>query len=78
MVRGVIRTATLNGRAYYEAGPQKNDRFAVKVTLPEAGVPYLVEWDYPDDKLRTMEMVAQDATDPSQRLRAADRRVLRR
>ncbi|OGV36402.1 MAG: hypothetical protein A2X48_03350 [Lentisphaerae bacterium GWF2_49_21] len=52
---------TLDGRTYYEAGPKKNDRFAVKLDLPAAGVPYLIEWDYPDDKVRTMEMVGQDA-----------------
>ncbi len=56
---------SLEGRSYFEAGPNRNDRFAVKVDLPEAGVPYLVEWDYPDDKLRTMEMLGQDALNPS-------------
>jgi hypothetical protein len=64
VVRGETRTGTLDGRPYFEAGVKKNDRFAVHVTLPEAGVPYVVEWDYPDDKLRTMEMVAHDALNP--------------
>ncbi|HCE44207.1 MAG TPA: hypothetical protein DET40_11725 [Lentisphaeria bacterium] len=54
----------LDGRTYFEAGKKKNDRFAVKLDLPAAGVPYVIEWDYPDDKLRTMELVGQDAKNP--------------
>ena len=61
---GNLKKCELSGRSYLEAGVKKNDRFAVKVDLPEAKVPYLIEWDYPDDKARTMEMVAQDAMSP--------------
>ncbi len=55
---------SLDGRSYFEAGPKRHDRFAVKLELPEAGRPYLIEWDYPDDKLRTMELDGQDALNP--------------
>lgn len=65
VVRGESTQGTLAGRSYYELGAKKNDRIAIRLRLPEAGVPYLVEWDYPDDKLRTMEMVAQVASTAS-------------
>ena len=64
VVRGTTRSGSLNGRGYLEAGPKHNDRFAVHVTLPAAGVPYLVEWEYPDDQLRSMEMIDQQADHP--------------
>lgn len=61
---GTCRSGSLAGRGYLKAGPKRNDRFAVRVDLPAAGVPYLVEWDYPDDRLRTAELVVQDARNP--------------
>ena len=45
--------------AYREAGEAKHDRFALRVKLPEVDCPYVVEWDYPDDKPRTMELISQ-------------------
>ena len=45
--------------AYREAGEGRNDRFAIRIKLPETDCPYVVEWDYPDDKPRTMEMISQ-------------------
>ncbi len=63
---GECTKGTLDGRTYFEAGSKKNDRFAVKVDLPAAGVPYLVEWDYPDDKVRTIEMLGQSAKSPGE------------
>ncbi len=59
--QGSCGKGELAGAKYLEAGTEMNDRFAVKVSLPDAESPYLVEWTYPDDKLRTMEMIAQDA-----------------
>ena len=61
---GNCAKGVLGERSYFEAGPKKNDRFAIRLELPAAGVPYLIEWDYPDDKLRTMEMVGQNAMHP--------------
>jgi len=53
----VVETAA--GR-YREAGSRPNDRFAVRVRLPQADAAYFVDWEYPDDKPRTMEIVAQN------------------
>ena len=44
---------------YREAGEGTNDRFAIRIKLPETDCPYVVEWDYPDDRPRTMEMISQ-------------------
>ncbi|OGV57115.1 MAG: hypothetical protein A2X45_09295 [Lentisphaerae bacterium GWF2_50_93] len=52
---------SLGGSDYLEAGSNQHDRFAIKVELPEADVPYLIEWDYPDDKIRTIEMTGQQS-----------------
>ncbi len=51
--------------AYREAGAARHGRFAVRVAFPEADCPYVVEWEYPDDKPRTMEMIAQSVRDAS-------------
>jgi hypothetical protein len=58
---GENRKGTCDGKPYLEAGPKQNDRFAVKVTLPRPFTPYLLEWDYPDDGKRTMEVIVQEA-----------------
>ena len=44
---------------YREAGPKRHDRLAWRLRLPQADAPYLIDWEYPDDKPRTMEIVAQ-------------------
>ncbi|MBT3291302.1 MAG: hypothetical protein HN380_28420, partial [Victivallales bacterium] len=44
---------------YREAPATQRSRFAVRATLPEADVAYVLEVDYPDDKARTMEILAQ-------------------
>lgn len=46
---------------YREAAAAQRSRFAVRATLPEADTAYLLEVDYPDDKPRTMEILAQPA-----------------
>ncbi len=58
---GEHRMGTLDGQAYLEAGAKGNDRFAVRVELPRPSAPYLLEWSYPDDKKRTMEVIVQNA-----------------
>jgi hypothetical protein len=57
---GKTHKTTLNGNEYLEAGTEENDRFAFRVTLPEANRPYLIEWSYPDDKKRTMDVIIQN------------------
>ena len=46
----VVRTAW---GSYREAAAARNSRFALRISLPEADCPYVVEWEYPDDKPRT-------------------------
>ena len=50
--------------SYLEAGNKRHSRFALRTTLPENNCAYIVEWEYPDDKPRTMEMISQ-VTDAS-------------
>ncbi len=45
--------------AYREASPKQRSRFALRVRMPNVGRPYVVDWEYPDDKPRTMEVIAQ-------------------
>ena len=54
---GETRTCEFDGQTYLEAGSELHDRFAIHLTLPEDNVPYWVEWTYPDDKRRTLEVV---------------------
>ena len=56
---GRWRVGELAGSRYLEAGPERCDRFAVRMKLPESGVPYLIEVDYPDDCKRTADLVFQ-------------------
>jgi hypothetical protein len=46
---------------YRETGDAHRSRLAVRVALPEADAAYVLEVDYPDDKPRTMEVLAQPA-----------------
>lgn len=52
----VIRSAL---GAYREAAGERHSRFALRVSLPKLGRPYVIDWEYPDDKPRTMDMIAQ-------------------
>ena len=58
---GTLRTATLDGRRYLEAGTEPGDRFAIRFRLPETKSAYLVEWDYPDDRRRTADVIVQSS-----------------
>ncbi|MBT3378206.1 MAG: hypothetical protein HN742_27535 [Lentisphaerae bacterium] len=44
---------------YLEMETAQRSRYAVRLALPEADAPYVIEVDYPDDKPRTMEILAQ-------------------
>jgi hypothetical protein len=50
---------TLGGVRYLEAGTNRNDRFAVRFRLPDNGPLYCFEWSYPDDKVRTADIIVQ-------------------
>jgi len=43
--------------AYREAGTKRHSRLAYRIRTPEVGSLHMVEWDYPDDKARTMDVV---------------------
>jgi hypothetical protein len=55
---------TLGGVRYLEAGTNGNDRFALRFTLPDASPLYCFEWDYPDDKRRTADIIVQPTSGP--------------
>ena len=52
----------LDGKTYLESGNGDKDRFAIRFSLPTNVPLYMLEIVYPDDKLRTMDIVVQ-ATD---------------
>lgn len=55
----------LDGRKYLESGCEANDRFALRFRL-KPGVPlYCFEFDYPDDKARTNEIIIEPCKRPS-------------
>ncbi len=58
---GENRMGELAGRSYLEAGSKRGDRFAIRFELPDADSIYLLEWDYPDDKKRTCDILAQSS-----------------
>jgi hypothetical protein len=58
---GPVRQGKLAGRDYLEAGDAAGNRFVVRLSLPDAKGVYLLEWDYPDDKVRTVDILAQSA-----------------
>jgi hypothetical protein len=55
---------TLNGVRYLEAGTGANDRFAIRFHLPDTDPLYCFEWDYPDDKTRTADVIVQPSAGP--------------
>ena len=56
---GHLRTSSLGGVKYLEAGTNKGDRFAVRLRLPADAPLCLIEIDVPDDALRTQDMIVQ-------------------
>lgn len=58
---GKLRVGQLNQRSYLEAGLERGDRFGIRIQLPDKDSIYLVEWDYPDDKKRTCDILLQSS-----------------
>ncbi|MBO7622096.1 MAG: LamG domain-containing protein, partial [Victivallales bacterium] len=58
---GSVHLASLNGRQYLETDDDEGSRFVLRAKLPDATSIYLLEWDYPDDKVRSVDVVAQSA-----------------
>lgn len=49
----------LQGVKYVETSPEAGSRFAVRVNLPGEGHLYCFEFDYPDDRARTADILVQ-------------------
>lgn len=56
---GKCRIGALDGRAYLEAGPRCNDRFALRFRLDPCSVLHCFEIDIPDDAVRTADVIVQ-------------------
>ena len=50
-----------DGKPYLEAGKKRGDRFAVRLRLPKAPAIYFLEFDYPDDAVRTCDVIVQNS-----------------
>jgi len=51
----------LDGRKYLETQNQKGFRFAIHLPALQKGKLYCFEWEIPDDKMRTVDVIAQSA-----------------
>jgi hypothetical protein len=56
---GQSRVVPSPAGTYREAGRKRHCRFAYRIRTTEVGKPLLFEWDYPDDRARTMDVVLQ-------------------
>lgn len=62
---GEAHLAKLGDKTYLEAGPRDGDRFALHFTLKENSPLWVFEIDYPDDKVRTADLIIQKAKNPN-------------
>jgi len=51
----------LDGKKYLEMPNEAGSRFALRLPRLENGKVYCLEWDIPDDKMRTVDIIAQSA-----------------
>ncbi len=58
---GDVTTSELEGRKYIEMSNEAGSRFAIHLPKLEEGKVYCFEWDIPDDKMRTVDIIAQSA-----------------
>jgi len=63
-VVGESAFGTLEGRGYLQLGPLAEDRLAVRFPLDVTKPLHVVEIDYPDDALRTMDVIVQNEWNP--------------
>ena len=64
--RAVGKTAIkqLGGVSYLEAAPEQGSRFALRFKLDQSAPLYCFEIDYPDDAVRTADLIIQRSTNP--------------
>lgn len=58
---GKTTQKTVAGKSCLEAGEERGNRFAVRFRLPDTDHLYFIEWDYPDDRKRTCDIIAQSS-----------------
>lgn len=58
---GELGTGELDGKKYLETPNMAGNRFAIHLPKLENGKVYCLEWDIPDDKMRTVDVIAQSA-----------------
>ena len=61
---GPVSAKRLGGVGYLEAGPKAGDRFAVRFALKPQATLWLFEIDYPDDAVRTADLIIQKSKKP--------------
>ena len=61
---GPTQVKRLNDVPYLEAGPAEGDRYALRFSLSTNSPLYLFEIDYPDDAVRTADMIIQRTKGP--------------
>lgn len=58
---GELSIGELDGRRYVQTGETAGERFAIHIKLPEEHQLYCLEWDFPDDRKRTVDIIAHSA-----------------
>lgn len=61
---GRLSVGELNGRKYLEAGPKEHERFAIHLPKMKPDGLYCLEWEFPDDARRSVDVIAQDSLKP--------------
>ena len=61
---GPVQVKRLNGMPYLEAGPKAGDRFALRFNLETNAPLYCFEIDYPDNAVRTADLIIQKSASP--------------
>ena len=59
---GKMSVRSLGGVPYIEAGEEEDDRFRMTFDVDPKVPFHILEFDYPDDRKRTMDIIVQDAT----------------
>ena len=62
--RGDLRFRELGGTPYLENGDKAGDRWALRLQLDAAHPLHVIDIDYPDDDVRTMDVVIQECRPP--------------
>ena len=68
--KGTLREGRLGKRRYLEAGGGRCNRFAIRFSVPDPEGLYWIEYDYPDDRRRTAEVLVQNCRKNSYELQS--------